>query len=119
MGNEYTSVFSHVQISSFNATTLMIRLSRYIRFMPTGILSRIEISEGNALFGTLHIIFILVGNRFAEMMSLKLNDFVKRLFIVGILSRMKDRLCDLVARALGYRWRGPGSIPGATIFSEK
>jgi hypothetical protein len=25
-----------------------------------------------------------------------------------------DRLCGLVVRVLGYRSRGPGSIPGAT-----
>jgi hypothetical protein len=30
-----------------------------------------------------------------------------------------DRLCDLVVRVFGYRSRGPGSIPGATRFSEK
>jgi hypothetical protein len=30
-----------------------------------------------------------------------------------------DRLCDLVVRVPGYRSRGPGSIPGATWFSEK
>jgi hypothetical protein len=30
-----------------------------------------------------------------------------------------DRLCGLVVRVLGYRSRGPGSIPGTTRFSEK
>jgi hypothetical protein len=30
-----------------------------------------------------------------------------------------DRLCGLVIRVPGYRSRGPGSIPGATTFSEK
>jgi hypothetical protein len=30
-----------------------------------------------------------------------------------------DRLCGLVFRVPGYRSRGPGSIPGATTFSEK
>jgi hypothetical protein len=29
------------------------------------------------------------------------------------------RLCGLVVRVPGYRYRGPGSIPGAAIFSEK
>jgi hypothetical protein len=32
---------------------------------------------------------------------------------------MFDRLCDLVARVLGYRFGGPGSIPGTTRFSGK
>jgi hypothetical protein len=32
---------------------------------------------------------------------------------------LKDRLCGLVVRVLGYRSRGPGSIPGTTKFSEK
>jgi hypothetical protein len=30
-----------------------------------------------------------------------------------------DRLCGLVVRVLGYRFGGPGSIPGTTKFSEK
>jgi hypothetical protein len=30
-----------------------------------------------------------------------------------------DSLCGLALRVLGYRSRGPGSIPGATRFSEK
>jgi hypothetical protein len=30
-----------------------------------------------------------------------------------------DRLCGLVATVPGYRFRGPGSIPGATRLSEK
>jgi hypothetical protein len=30
-----------------------------------------------------------------------------------------DRLCGLAVRVPGYRSRGPGSIPGATTFSEK
>jgi hypothetical protein len=30
-----------------------------------------------------------------------------------------DRLCGLVVRVPGYRFRGLGSIPGATRFSEK
>jgi hypothetical protein len=32
---------------------------------------------------------------------------------------LPDRLCSLVFRIPGYRSRGPGSIPGATKFSEK
>jgi hypothetical protein len=31
-----------------------------------------------------------------------------------------DRLCGLVVKVTGYRFRGPGPIPGATrFFSEK
>jgi hypothetical protein len=30
-----------------------------------------------------------------------------------------DRLCGLVVKVPGYRLIGPGSIPGATKFSEK
>jgi hypothetical protein len=30
-----------------------------------------------------------------------------------------DRLCGLVIRVAGYRSRDPGSIPGATRFSDK
>jgi hypothetical protein len=32
---------------------------------------------------------------------------------------IKDRLCSLVVRVLGYRSEGPGSTPGTTRFSEK
>jgi hypothetical protein len=30
-----------------------------------------------------------------------------------------DRLCGLVVRVLGYRFGGPGSIPGTSRFSGK
>jgi hypothetical protein len=32
---------------------------------------------------------------------------------------LDDRICGLVVRVLGYRFGGPGSIPGTTRFSEK
>jgi hypothetical protein len=32
---------------------------------------------------------------------------------------MYDRLCGLVVRVPGYRSKGPGSISGATRFSQK
>jgi hypothetical protein len=32
---------------------------------------------------------------------------------------MRDRLCGLVVKVPGYRFRGPGSIPDATIFILK
>jgi hypothetical protein len=35
------------------------------------------------------------------------------------LNTAKDRRFGLVARVSGYRSRGPGSIPGASRFSEK
>jgi hypothetical protein len=40
-------------------------------------------------------------------------------FLWFLLLDVKDRLCGLVLRVPGYRSRGPGSIPDATIFSEK
>jgi hypothetical protein len=33
--------------------------------------------------------------------------------------KMRDSLCGLVVRVLGYRSGGPGSIPGTIRFSEK
>jgi hypothetical protein len=44
----------------------------------------------------------------------------KSLYIrsVSIIS-YDDRLCGLVVRVPGYRSKGPGSISGATRFSEK
>jgi hypothetical protein len=38
---------------------------------------------------------------------------------IYILRYFVDRLCGLVVRVLGYRFGGPGSIPGTTRFSEK
>jgi hypothetical protein len=34
-------------------------------------------------------------------------------------SHVLDRLCGLVVIVLGYRFGGPGSIPGTTRFSGK
>jgi hypothetical protein len=39
--------------------------------------------------------------------------------IEQIIYDVHDSLCGLVIRVPGYRSRGPGSIPGATKFSEK
>jgi hypothetical protein len=44
-------------------------------------------------------------------------NFLKK--ILPLASRLSDRLCGLVVRVTGYRSRGPGSILGATRFSEK
>jgi hypothetical protein len=38
---------------------------------------------------------------------------------IYVMQKKVDRLCGLVVRVRGYRSRGPGSIPGATRFSEK
>jgi hypothetical protein len=56
-----------------------------------------------------------------------INVFIMRLYVsVWVyvdfpdLMLMFDRLCGLVVRVPGYRYRGPDSIPGATrFFSEK
>jgi hypothetical protein len=39
--------------------------------------------------------------------------------IVNIYYFIVDRLCGLVVTVLGYRFGGPGSIPGTTRFSEE
>jgi hypothetical protein len=36
-----------------------------------------------------------------------------------VMEKKVDRLCGLVDRVPGFRSRCPGSIPGATRFSEK
>jgi hypothetical protein len=38
---------------------------------------------------------------------------------IYVMQKKVDRLCGLVVRVPGYRSKGPGSIPGATRFSEK
>jgi hypothetical protein len=39
-------------------------------------------------------------------------------FYPGVVVK-SSRLCDLAVKVSGYKYRGPGSIPGATRFSEK
>jgi hypothetical protein len=36
-----------------------------------------------------------------------------------VMQKKVDRICGLVVTVPGYRSRGPGSISGATRFSEK
>jgi hypothetical protein len=47
--------------------------------------------------------------------------FYAEVFLIEFLyaKRCSDRLCALVGRVAGCRSRGPGSILGATKFSEK
>jgi hypothetical protein len=52
--------------------------------------------------------------------KLKIICYPKYLLIHNIhVQRITDRLSGQVVRVPGYRSRGPGSIPGATRFSEK
>jgi hypothetical protein len=55
---------------------------------------------------------------FKNMLTKKKNNLQKNEKLKEP-KRCTDRLCGLVARAPGYRSRGPGSIPGTTTFSEK
>jgi hypothetical protein len=54
-----------------------------------------------------------------ERLWLKLSDLPIIYIYIYIYIYIQDRLCGLVVRVPGYRSRGPGSIPGATRFSEK
>jgi hypothetical protein len=38
---------------------------------------------------------------------------------IYVIEKKVDSFCDLMVRVAGYRSRGPGSIRGATRFSEK
>jgi hypothetical protein len=51
-----------------------------------------------------------------ELSRILLRGFV---LLRKIRMTLKDRLCGLVVRVPGYGFRGPGSIPGATRYSEK
>jgi hypothetical protein len=46
--------------------------------------------------------------------SVKLMTDFNFVFVIYIVLTIMDRLCGLVVRVLGYRSRGPGSIPGTT-----
>jgi hypothetical protein len=46
------------------------------------------------------------------------SNIASKGFIVALNKLSCDRLCDIAVRVPGYRSRGPGSIPGATRFSE-
>jgi hypothetical protein len=47
-----------------------------------------------------------------------LSSRMKSVLYYKRLMEIRDRLCVVVVRVLGYWYRGPGSIPGATRFSE-
>jgi hypothetical protein len=46
-------------------------------------------------------------------------DSIKGKTLFENLATISNCLCGLVIRVPGYRSRGPGSIPGATRYSEK
>jgi hypothetical protein len=45
-------------------------------------------------------------------------NFVKCFIIINLIAIASDRLCNPVVRVPSYRFRGPGSFPRATRFSE-
>jgi hypothetical protein len=47
------------------------------------------------------------------------QELLNAVTAVTAFNNSRDRLCGLVARVPGYRYRDPGSIPGATRYSEK
>jgi hypothetical protein len=47
------------------------------------------------------------------------HEVVNSKLINGRVVSGDDRICGQVVRVPGYRFEGPGSIPGATRFSEK
>jgi hypothetical protein len=48
-----------------------------------------------------------------------LSHILKNVMNLKRVEIAKDLLCGLVVRVPGYRFRGPGSISGATDFFEK
>jgi hypothetical protein len=41
------------------------------------------------------------------------------IYLTNIINHLDGGLCGLAVTVPGYKSRGPGSIPGATRFSEK
>jgi hypothetical protein len=64
--------------------------------------NKISVQEFDAFFPSFFFFLSL---------SLSFKNIYKSQFI--------DRFCDAVIRVPGYRSRGPGSITGATRFSER
>jgi hypothetical protein len=56
---------------------------------------------------------IVVGNPEGKMLLERISESRK---IWRCVLDSSDRLCGLVVRVPGYRFRDPGSIPGATRF---
>jgi hypothetical protein len=57
-------------------------------------------------------------------MMIMITTTTTTIIIIIIIIHLKYRcnryhFCDLVVRVPDYRSRGPGSIPGATIYPEK
>jgi hypothetical protein len=74
-------------------------------------------SSGFSISVQLHIVsghhvfkIVVDGNCYA---------FIFIVSVCNMCSRLCDHHFDLVVRVPGHRSRGPGSIPGATTFSEK
>jgi hypothetical protein len=53
-------------------------------------------------------------NDLTPLCTLIILHYLKIIFLIGPVWNSLDRLCGLVARVLGYRSGGPGSIPGTT-----
>jgi hypothetical protein len=62
--------------------------------------------------------FTLPGDKVVNLL-LSQDDSTILLAIICIHIILLGRPCGPVVRVTGYRFRGPGSIPGATKFSEK
>jgi hypothetical protein len=79
-----------------------------------GVLARLH--EG--LISSLEFRSIVPIEQRTKCVSL-INSCRLTLFKKVLLDYEKDRLFGLLVRVPGYRYRGPGSIPGATRFSGK
>jgi hypothetical protein len=60
-----------------------------------------------------------IGNNFLEKFEVSIFRVKYLIYIYIYIYIIDDRLCGLVVKRLSYRSRGPGSITGATRFSEK
>jgi hypothetical protein len=81
----------------------------------TGLSKRTRISGRPALVSEIIMFYEENGPSTYEIfISLVTTDFVCMFYICNIF--FHDRLCGVVVRVPGRRYRGPGSIPGVTRF---
>jgi hypothetical protein len=73
-------------------------------------LIQLELSKGPNGVGVFYSHLRTETNPFSETVC----SLIRKISNYG-----QDRLCGLVVRVPGYRYRGRGSIPGATRFSER
>jgi hypothetical protein len=75
--------------------------------------------QGRILSEAINVQFAFVNVYKTKWRHLPEQNTLQRQAIFMAIATIFGHLCGLVVRVPGYRFGGPGSIPGTTRFSEK